>query len=74
MTIQADEQSVTRPLIYVLYEIDEQEAAHALSLSNYHEEGTGDADYCSCYHWMFVVSKAGEHDETRFGFCLFTLK
>ena len=29
---------------YVLREIDEQEAAHALALSNYHKDGTGNAD------------------------------
>jgi len=60
--------------LYVVYEIDEQEAAHALSLSNYHKEGTGDADYCSYYHRMFVVSGAREHGETRFGFCLFAIE
>ena len=41
----------TRPSI-VLYEIDEQEAEHALSLNNYHKEGTGDAD---CQHWVLQV-------------------
>jgi hypothetical protein len=36
---------------YVLCEIDEQEAAHALSLKNYHKDGTGDADY---HHWVLL--------------------
>jgi hypothetical protein len=29
---------------HVFYEIDEQEAEHALPLNNYHNQGTGDAD------------------------------
>ena len=32
-------------LINVFDEIDEQEAEHALSLNNFHKEGTGDPDY-----------------------------
>jgi len=36
-------QPVTSPSISLsFYEIDEQEAEHALSLNNYHKEGTGD--------------------------------
>jgi hypothetical protein len=35
--------SGTRPSI-VFYQIDAQEAEHALSRNNYHKQGTGDAD------------------------------
>ena len=33
------------------HEIDEREAAHALTLNNHHKEGTGDADY---HHWLLL--------------------
>jgi hypothetical protein len=36
---------------HVFYEIDGQEAAHALSLFNYYTEGTGKADY---HRWVLL--------------------
>jgi len=35
----------------VIHEIDEQEAEHALSLNNYHKEGTGNANY---QYWVLL--------------------
>ena len=32
---------------YVYYDVDEQKAAHALSLDNYHGDGTGEAPHIS---------------------------
>ena len=36
---------------YVFYEVDEEEAEHALSLNNYHKEGNGDAPY---HQWVLL--------------------
>jgi hypothetical protein len=41
----------------VLYEIDEQEAAHALSLNSYQMDGTGDADH---HHWVVLGRRKSE--------------
>ena len=36
----------------VFYEVDEEEAQHALSLNNYHQEGNGDAPYHLHFHLL----------------------